>query len=76
MPPVNHPNVISTWTVLELTGDNIIENVLMVETDLYLNAEHPQYDRERVDALLATVQKFMKSNEAINRTRIIPNRRA
>jgi hypothetical protein len=46
---VENPNVKSIWTTIEVDKDGV-ETVLVVETDLELNAADPAFDVAKVDA--------------------------
>jgi hypothetical protein len=52
-----HPNAISVWTTIEVAKDSL-RKVLVVETDLKLNAKDPAYDKAKVDSLTGTLIKY------------------
>ena len=48
---VENPNVKNIWTTIEVDNEGV-ETVLVVETDLELNAADPAFDAGKVDALI------------------------
>src|SRR6516162_5699644 len=65
--PVKNPNVKSIRTTLEIDQDGV-ETVLVVETDLELNAADPAFDVAKVDALIdAAMKSFGASGGTIDR---------
>ena len=67
----NHSNVSGVWATMEIDGDNV-ESVMVVETDLCLNAQDGNYDLVKVNTLVAAVMAFVNGNSTIDRARIIP----
>ncbi len=72
---INHPNATAVWTTLE--GDaNQVHPVLVVETDLELNALEPRYDAVKLESLIEAIHKLLAdSNGLIESLRIVPTRR-
>lgn len=71
---VEHPNAKSMWTTIEVDKDGV-ETVLVVETDLELNASGPAFDVAKVDALIdAAMKSFAVSGGTIDRVRLVPMR--
>jgi hypothetical protein len=71
---VENPNVKNIWTTLEVDKDGV-ETVLVVETDLELNAAHPAFDVAKVDALIdAAMKSFAASGGTIDRVHLVPFR--
>ena len=69
---VESPNVKAMWTALEIDEEGV-ETVLMVETDLELNAGHPGFDAAKVDALIeAATKSFASSGGTIDRIHLVP----
>jgi hypothetical protein len=63
---VENPNVKSIWTTIEVDKDGV-ETVLVVETDLELNAADPAFDVAKVDALIeAAMSSFAASAPAMS----------
>jgi len=50
---IKHDNAISSWITLCIDRDGVTTTVLMIETDLSLNAEDPNYRKDAVDSLAA-----------------------
>ena len=71
---INHPNAKAVWTTLE--GDaNQVHPVLVVETDLELNALEPRYDAAKLESLIQAIHKRLaESNGVIENLRIVPLR--
>jgi hypothetical protein len=71
---VENPNVKSIWTTIEVDKDGV-ETVLVVETDLELNAADPAFDVAKVDALIeAAMNSFAASGGTIDRVHLVPIR--
>jgi hypothetical protein len=71
---VDNPNVKNIWTTIEIDKDGV-ETVLVVETDLELNAGNPGFDALKVDALIdAAMKSFPASGGTIDRVHLVPVR--
>lgn len=71
---VNHPNAKNIWTTIEVDKEGV-ETVLVVETDLELNAAAPAFDVAKVDALIdAATKSFAASGGTIDRVHLVPVR--
>jgi hypothetical protein len=71
---VENPNVKNIWTTIEVDQDGV-ETVLVVETDLELNAGDPAFDVAKVDALIeAAMNSFAASGGTIDRVHLVPLR--
>ena len=71
---VENPNVKSIRTTIEV-DERGVETVLVVETDLELNATAPAFDVAKVDALIdAAVRSFADSGGTIDRIVLMPVR--
>jgi hypothetical protein len=69
---VENPNVKNIWTTIEVDKDGV-ETVLVVETDLELNAGNPAFDVAKVDALIdAAMKSFAASGGTIDRVHLVP----
>jgi hypothetical protein len=69
---IESPNVKSTYTTIEVDEEGV-ETVLIVETDLELNAAHPAFDAAKVDALIeAATKSFAASGGTIDRIHLVP----
>jgi hypothetical protein len=73
--PVKNPNVKSITTTIEIDKDGV-ETVLVVETDLELNAADPAFDVAKVDALIdAAMKSFAASGGTFDRIHLVPIQR-
>jgi hypothetical protein len=71
---VENPNVKNIWTTIEVDNEGV-ETVLVVETDLELNAADPAFDVAKVDALIdAAMKSFAASGGTIDRVHLVPVR--
>ncbi len=68
---VEHKHAISSWLVVRLTRD-FMKTVLVVETDLVLNAQDHDFDSDAVSSLLAKVQEYLAANRHIDSADIEP----
>jgi hypothetical protein len=69
---IESPHVKSSWTTIEVDEEGV-ETVLIVETDLELNASHPAFDAAKVDALIeAATKSFAASGGTFDRIHLIP----
>src|ERR1700741_1626150 len=71
---IESPNVKGIWTTIEVDEQGT-ETVLIVETDLELNAAHPAFDAAKVDALIeAATKSFAASGGTFDRIHLVPPR--
>ena len=71
---IESPNVKGIWTTIEV-DEKGTETVLIVETDLQLNAAHPAFDAAKVDALIeAATKSFAASGGTFDRIHLVPTR--
>ena len=69
---IESPNVKGIWTTIEIDEDGT-ETVLIVETDLELNAALPAFDAAKVDALIeAATKSFAASGGTFDRIHLVP----
>jgi hypothetical protein len=68
---VDHKHAISSWLTVRLTRDTM-KTVLVVETDLMLNAQDPDFDGDAVNSLLTKVQEYLGTNRHIDCADIEP----
>lgn len=69
---IESPNVKGIWTSIEVDEEGT-ETVLIVETDLELNAAHPAFDAAKVDALIeAATKSFAASGGTFDRIHLVP----
>ena len=71
---IENPHVKGIWTTLQVDEAGV-ETVLIVETDLELNAAHPAFDAAKVDALIeAATKSFAASGGTVDRIHLVPIR--
>jgi hypothetical protein len=68
---VLHKHAISSWLTVRLTRDTM-NTVLVVETDLVLNAQDNDFDDDAAGSLLAKVQEYLAANQHIDSADIEP----
>ena len=69
---IESPNVKGIWTTIEVDEEGT-ETVLVVATDLELNAAHPAFDAAKVDALIeAATRSFAASGGTLDRIHLVP----
>ncbi len=68
---INHKHAIASWLTMRLTRDTM-HTVLVVETDLVLNAQDPDFEAEAVRSLATAVQEYLAANEHIDSADIEP----
>lgn len=69
---IESPNVKGIWTTIEVDEEGT-ETVLIVETDLELNAAHPAFNAAKVDALIeAATKSFAASGGTFDRIHLVP----
>jgi hypothetical protein len=69
---IDSPNVKGIWATIEVDEEGT-ETVLIVETDLELNAAHPAFDAAKVDALIeAATKSFAASGGTFDRIHLVP----
>jgi hypothetical protein len=69
---IDSPNVKGIWATIEVDEEGT-ETVLIVETDLELNAAHPAFDADKVDALIeAATKSFAASGGTFDRIHLVP----
>jgi hypothetical protein len=63
---IKHDNAVSSWITLCIARDGVITTVLMIETDLCLNADAPNYQKNAVDSLVATAVAYVGDHPHID----------
>lgn len=61
-----HDHAISSWITLCIGRDGATTTVLMIETDLTLNAKDPNYRKESIDNLVAAAVAYVGKNPHID----------
>ena len=57
-----HDHAISSWITLCISRDGVTTTVLMVETDLNLNAKDSNYRKDSIDSLVAAAVRRRDAN--------------
>ena len=69
---IESPNVKGIWTTIEIDEEGT-ETILIVETDLELNAARPAFDAAKVDALIEAATKSLgASGGTFDRILLVP----
>lgn len=55
------PHVSFVSFAVEVSTSGIVQ-VMIIETDLHLNPQHPSYNRSAVERLIAAAQDYARSN--------------
>jgi hypothetical protein len=63
---VKHDHAISSWITLCVARDGAITTVLMIETDLSLNADALDYQKNAVDSLVAAAVAYIGNHPHID----------
>jgi hypothetical protein len=56
---IDHLNAKNVWFTIE-GSVNGLKNVVVVETNLHVDARHPDYDDKAMTSLLEAVQRFLE----------------
>jgi hypothetical protein len=71
---IDHVNAKNVWFTIEGSA-NGLKNVVVIETNLQVDARHPDYDDQAMKSLLEAVQRFLEQNEDhFDEMRIVPAR--
>ena len=71
---IKHDNAISSWIMLGVARDGVTTTVLRIETDLSLNAEDPNYQKDAGDGLVAAAVAYVGDHPLIDTIEIEPIR--
>ncbi len=63
---IRHDNAISSWITLCVDRDGATTTILMIETDLSLNTEDPNYQKDNVDSLVAAAVAYVGEHQHID----------
>jgi hypothetical protein len=61
-----HDNAISSWIGLRVARNGKTTRFLMIATDLNLDAEDPNYQKDAVDALIAAAVAYVRDHPRID----------
>jgi hypothetical protein len=63
---IKHDNAVSSWITLRVSPKGVITTILMVLTDLNLNAEAPDYQKDKVKNLIAVAVEYVRKHSHID----------
>ncbi len=63
---IKHDNAMSSWITLCVDRNGVTTTILMIETDLSLNAEDPNYQKDNVDSLVAAAVAYVGEHRHID----------
>jgi hypothetical protein len=69
---IDHPHAKSSWIIVRILRDRDMQTILVVETDLILNPDDPQYDAPAVDGLTDAVAAYITNHGHVDSADIIP----
>lgn len=68
------PHVLLVSFSVEIDAEKTT-NVMLIETDLHLNARHPNYDAAAVERLVRAARDYLAGNaDQVTRIRLVSNR--
>lgn len=71
---IDHVHAKNVWFTIEGSA-NGLKNVVVVETNLRVDARHPDYDDQAMTSLIEAVQRFLAENKGhADEMRIVPVR--
>ncbi len=71
---IDHVQAKHVWFTIEGSA-NGLKNVVVVETNLHVDARHPDYDDQAMTSLIEAVQRFLAQNKgSVDEMRIVPVR--
>ncbi len=71
---IDHVHAKQVWFTIEGSA-NGLKNVVVVETNLHVDARHPDYDDQAMTSLIEAVQRFLAQNKSsVDEMRIAPIR--
>jgi hypothetical protein len=71
--PFKHPHVALISFSVEVSPGGMTE-VAIIETDLHLNARHPDYDAASVQRLVQAAQAYLSASDQVTHIRLVSNR--
>ena len=63
---IKHDHAVSSWITLCISRDRVVTTVLMIETDLNLNAEDSNYQKDSIDSLVAAAVDYVGGHPYID----------
>ena len=71
---IEHENVVASWVTLRVTRDGKITTILTIETDLDLDPETPDYQKDKVNGLIDKAVAHVRKHNCIDTIEIGPLR--
>ena len=67
---IKHDNAVSSWIRLRVARDGTTTTILMIETDLSLNAEDPDYRKAAVKSLVKAAVAYVHDHPPVDTVEI------
>ncbi len=71
---IEHDNSVASWVTLRVSHDGKVTTILTIETDLDLNPEAPNYQKDKVDSLIDKAVAHVRKHYSIDTIEIGPLR--
>lgn len=68
---LKHPNAKTTWPTVRLDGGTL-ETVYVVETDLALSRDDPNFDAVAFDSLVEAARAYLADHRNYDRVQLVP----
>jgi hypothetical protein len=63
---IKHDNAVFSWITLRVGRNGVTSRILTIETDLSLNLEDPNYQKDAVDGLMAAARAYVRDRPHID----------
>ncbi len=71
---IEHENSVASWVTLRVSHDGKVTTILTIETDLDLNPEAPNYQKDKVNSLIDKAVAHVRKHYSIDTIEIGPLR--
>ena len=71
---IEHENAVASWVTLRVSRDGKITTILTIETDLDLNPEAHDYQKDKVNSLIDAAVAYIREHVRIDTIEIGPLR--
>ncbi len=68
---IKHDNAIFSWITLRVGRKGVTTRILTIETDLSLNPDDPNYQKDAVDSLMAAAVTYIRERRHIDSFEIV-----